>query len=292
MAIYRKRYLFCILYLMLIIPLSARGQSSVWNKDGDKRKKGQKTAKSVGKIKGFKEHLKNWGLDTNYSQALLLGGKLNSDGWSGSFYFVKKKTYRHKNFWQLHFSEIKHEKQTKQKSTKNNYPQFGNNSPYVFGKINNLYTLQVGFGKEHLLLPAVIDGNLSISFRYNLGLSLAMLKPYYLKLIYRENNGGTDTVQLEQHKYSLADTAAFLNPANIFGSSKWEKGLNQIDYVPGGYFEASLAIIPGKNKSFVQVVTLGVNAAFYSKPLTIMAEQEAYNWQASLFIGLAIGKRW
>jgi hypothetical protein len=89
-----------------------------------------------------------------------------------------------------------------------------------------------------------------------------MLKPYYLKLIYRENNGGTDTVQLEQHKYSLADTAAFLNPANIFGSSKWEKGLNQIDYVPGGYFEASVAITPGKNKNLFSDGNIGSERCF------------------------------
>ena len=56
------------------------------------------------------------------------------------------------------------------------YPQFGNALPFVYGKINNLYTLQVGFGNEKLLLPAVVDGNLSVSFRYSLGIGLAMLK--------------------------------------------------------------------------------------------------------------------
>ena len=35
-----------------------------------------------------------------------------------------------------------------------------------------------------------------------------------------------------------------------------------LQYVPGAYFEAAIAITPGKNKSFVQVITLGVNGAY------------------------------
>jgi hypothetical protein len=53
----------------------------------------------------------------------------------------------------------------------------------VFGKINNLYTLQIGCSKEQLLLPGVVEGNLSVSFRYGGGFCLALLKPYYLKVV-------------------------------------------------------------------------------------------------------------
>ncbi len=279
--------------MLLIAPGISKAQKSVWNSGKNaKETAGGKVAKTAGKLKSFKNHLQTWGLDTSYNSAFLAGGKLNSDGWSGSMYFVRRKSYKHSNVWQLHFSEIKHEKQTKQKSVKNNYPQFGNTTPYVFGKVNNLYTLQVGLGKENLLLPAVLNGNLSVSFRYTMGFSLAMLKPYYLKLIYLENNGGTDTVHLEHHKYSIADSGKFLDPNNIFGASAWDKGLNETSYVPGAYFETAIAIIPGRNKNFVQVVTLGINGAFYAKPLTIMADLKAYPWQVSLFAGLGIGKRW
>lgn len=282
--------LICI--FLLLTAHAANAQNSVWNSGKNAKKAtGEKVAKTKSRLKNFKTHLQTWGLDTNYNKAFLLGGKLNSDGWSGSLYIVTRKNYKYNNFWQLHFSEIKHEKQTRQKIAKNNYPQFGNASPYVYGKVNNLYTLQVGFGKEKLLLPTVMEGNISVSFRYNLGFSLAMLKPYYLKLIYLDNNTGIDTVHLEQHRYSNNDTGKFLNPDNIFGVARWDKGLAEIDYVPGGYLETAIAFIPGKNKNFIQVITLGINAAFYAKPLTIMAEQKAYPWQVSLFAGLAIGKR-
>jgi hypothetical protein len=70
------------------------------------------------------------------------------------------------------------------------------------------------------------------------------------------------------------------------------KGLGEITYVPGAYFQAAFAVTPGKNKSFVQVVTVGINAALYSETLPIMADQKAYPCEIALFAGLGIGKRW
>ena len=285
------KYFYCTyLLLFLLRHGTATAQTSVWGSGSTNTKSKTKDAKH--KAKDFKEHLQNWGLDTNYNHAFLIGGKLNSDGWSGSTYFVKRKSYKLNNFWQINFSEIKHDKQTKQTGSNSAFPELGSATPYVFGKINNLYTLQIGFGKEKLLLPAVLEGNLSVSYRYSAGFSLAMLKPYYLKLIYADYSTTPATAQLEQQKYTKADSALFLNTNTILGASKWSTGLDKIDCVPGAYFETAIAITPGKNKMFIEVITLGINAAYYEKTLAIMADQTAYPWQVSLFAGLTVGKRW
>ena len=285
----RSAYLrFLFLLLPLLICTRAISQSSVWNEQSIKKSASSKTAKAKKKVKGYKDHLFRWGLDTNYRHELLLGGKLNSDGWSGSIFYLRRKSATVNNVWQLSFSEIKHEKQIKQKAGTSAYPKLGKPTAYVFGKINNLYTLQIGFGKEKLLLPAVLEGNLSVSLRYGGGFSLAMLKPYYLKLAYADDSNNT-TVQ--QEKYNHEDSAKFLNRNFILGASKWGKGLDEITYVPGAYLEASIAIQPGKNKAFIQVITLGINAAAYTRSLPIMADQKAFPWQASLFAGLAVGTR-
>lgn len=285
-------YIRCIVVILLLLQ-AAKGnaQNSVWTSAKSAKKDAAgRAVKTTQRARKFKDHLQQWGLDTNYNHAFLIGGKLNSDGWSGSMYFVKRKSYNQSRVLQISFSEIKHEKETKQKGKTS--PGLGNATPYVFGKVNNLYTLQVGIGKEKLLLPAVLDGNLSVSMRYSVGVSLAMLKPYYLKLIYVDNNGTNDTTHSEQHRYSRADSARFLNPNTILGASTFSRSLPEIDYVPGVFFETAIAITPGKNKSFIQVITLGINAAYYTKALPIMADQKAYPWQASLFAGIGIGKRW
>jgi len=97
---------------------------------------------------------------------------------------------------------------------------------------------------------------------------------------------------MEEHKYSRTDSAVFLDEKKILGSSKFGKSLSELDYVPGAYFETALTITPGKNKAFVQVITLGISAAVYYKSLPIMQGQKAYPYQACLFAGLLIGKRW
>jgi hypothetical protein len=277
---------------VVLIPCMSSAQTSTWSSGSAKAGAAQKAASAKHKLKDFKKHLQEWGMDTSFNHTFLIGGKLNSDGWSGSMYLMKRKNYHVTNFWELSFSEIKHEKQIKQQGTNSAFPELGNTTPYVFGKINNLYTLQVGYGKEMLLLPAVMEGNISVSFRYSGGFSLAMLKPYYLKLIYTDYSTNPATAHLEQQKYSSSDSDLFLNTGTILGAASWSKGLGEITYVPGTYFQAAFAITPGKNKSFVQVVTLGINAALYAETLPIMADQKAYPWEVALFAGLGIGKRW
>lgn len=268
----------------------SEGQN-VWNNSATQTI-GKKSTSISKRIKDYKEHLQQWGLDPNYNHEVLVGGKVNTDGWSGSAYYLKRKGKLSNSLWQLQFSEIKHEKQIKQQGTNTAFPQLGNAGPYIFGKINNLYTLQLSYGREKLLLPDVLEGNISISFRYSGGLSLAMLKPYYLKLIYVDYTQPGDPATLKEERYTSSTSDHFLNSGDVLTASKWSKGLNEIQYVPGLFAEGCFAITPSKSKSFIQVITLGANVAYYSKQLPIMADQKAYSYQASLFAGLAFGKRW
>src|SRR5690606_7724449 len=98
-------------------------------------------------------------------------------------------------------------------------------------------------------------------------------------------------VTLEEHQYNGTEEA-FMKTGNKLGASPWTKGLDEMKYVPGAYAEAAVTIIPAKQTWFIQAITLGGNFAFYSKRLPIMAEIRALPWQGSLFVGLALGKRW
>jgi hypothetical protein len=269
----------------------ATAQKSIWDTPGKaSRGANEKIGKEKGKIKKWKEHLQQWGLDSNYKQQISLGAKLNTDGWTGLIYYQKRISSTRAHFFLLSFSEIKHEKQIKQQGTNKTFPELGNASPFVFGKINNLYTLQVGHGREMLLLPGVLEGNLSVSLRLQAGFSLAMLKPYYIKLIYADV--GNNTAYMQEEKYTVQNSDKFLTQDAILGASKWSKGLDAITYVPGGYCDAAIAIEPQKNKLFVQIITIGTQFALYTKSLPIMAERKAFPYAGSFYVGLTLGKRW
>ena len=277
---------------LFLISFNSYGQQSVW--EGNKEqlmKVEEKGKKQVGALKKWKKHIEEWGLDSNYNHALSLSGRLNTNGWSGGMYYLKQTGAGKKTIWQVHFSEIRHEKEIKQERTDNTFSYLGKNTAYIFGKINNAYTLQLGYGREQMLLPALLDGNMSISLRYSAGPALAMLKPYYLDLIYVEYLP-EQVAHIQTEKYSAANADHFLEPGSIRGKAAWSKGLGEIKYIPGAFAELAFAIEPDKPQSFVKTITIGGNIAFYSSKIEIMADRKAYPYQASFFVGLALGKRW
>lgn len=271
---------------------AATAQQSVW--EGGKEKMTsmkEKGSRQVGKVRQWKKHIQEWGLDSNYNHALSAGLRLNTNGWSGGMYYLRQQSAGHKVLWQVHFSGLIHEKEIKQQRSGTTYNYLAKNTPYSFGKINNAYTLQLGYGREQLLFPALLDGNLSLSLRYAAGPALALLKPYYLKLLYVAYTPD-EHAYMQVERYSESNAARFLNPAYVLGSEKWSKGLGETRFIPGLFAELAIALEPGKPQSFVKTITIGGNAAFYSSKIEIMAERKAYPYQASFFVGLAFGKRW
>lgn len=279
--------------MLLFSQVAAQKSAGVWDA-GQKgvRAVKKKTANKVSAFKAWKAHLQSWGLDSSYNQSLALGGRLNSDGWSSGLFYGHGNHHGQIAFWQLTFSEVKHEKEIKQQRANTAFPELGPGTPFIFGKINNLYLLQIGYGRERLLLPSVLEGNVSIGFRYNGGLSLAMLKPYYLKLIYLDYSVIPATAFEREESYSEENKERFLNNGLILGKGRWTKGLADMNYIPGLYAEAALTIIPRKSKAFMQKITLGINGAFYSNKLSILADGKSYPWRACLFAGLELGKHW
>ena len=284
-----KKVLLAWLVVTVIISPAAHAQN-VWSEANAKAK--NKSRKAVSKVKQLKDHIQQWGTEADFNKGLLLGGRLNTSGWSGGIYYLIKDNPGSHHIWQLHFSEIKHEKQIKQENIGVLPAKYGETTPYVFGKINNLYTLQIGYSKEQLLLPCVVEGNLSVNFRYGGGFSLALLKPYYLKVVKTDYSQPEPVSELIETKYTDSVAELFLERTRILGSSKWSKGVDETKLVPGIYLEAAFVIEPAPNKGLIQAVTLGVNGSVYTKSLPIMAELKAYNWSGSLFAGLALGKRW
>lgn len=277
------------LFFLVLLPAAAiHAQQDIWS-NSQKKTKGV-AANPLNRFQSWKKQLKNFGRDSSYRHAVSIGGSLNSNGWSGLIaYQQQKENKAGSTLWQLRFSEIKGEKEIKQQRDNSLLQQAGKSTPYIFGKSNNLYTLEIGLLLESLLLPAVLEGHISVGFRYGGGLSLALLKPYYLRLVYP---GPPGTYIVQEEAWQGSNEAYFLNTNAILGASRWRKGLDELQYVPGLFGTAALTIEPRKGKWFFQTVTLGVQGAVYVKELPVMVHQPARNFQGSLFAGLQLGKRW
>lgn len=213
------------------------------------------------------------------------GLRLNSDGWSlyTDYGTVKGKDprqidmFHNVRIWQLEFEEKKHAREYK--STSNNGT--GANS-YIYGKINNMYAVKLGWGVRSLVAGKPDPGTVSIHWVNAGGLAIGMLKPYYINVY-------SDPAAI---RYNEANKSNFLSQELIEGSAGFSKGLSEISFVPGGHFKSALHFDFAANRKGVAAVEAGMNIEYYSKEIQLMASEKATSAFFNIFLAVQFGKRW
>jgi len=215
----------------------------------------------------------------------LLGYKLNTDGGSFVYEHGKFSSLTKNKLWWIEIGERKDRKQQRL-TPPPFYDQYGNQyngNSYIYGKENNFYYIKWGVGQERLLGNKATKNGVAVSVLYGGGLSLGLLKPYYLKTV-------DSTGQLEDIKYNNNDTI-FLNTQYIFGYAGWSKGLNEIKLVPGLFARGALRFEFGHYKETISAVEVGVNAEYYTQNMPIMALIPAKNYFINGYISILFGER-
>lgn len=118
---------------------------------------------------------------------------------------------------------------------------------------------------------------------YQGGLSLGLLRPYYLDI-----NDPNNTQRAV--KYDSKDSTAFLF-GNIIGSSGLGKGWNELKLKPGIFLKTALRFDFGRYNEMVQALQIGLSAEAYSSKIP----QLVYTKQKQIFfqghIAFVFGKR-
>jgi hypothetical protein len=213
------------------------------------------------------------------------GLRLNSNGWSiyGDLGKVVTKDVRHIDmfhnvrFWQLEFSEKKDPKEYKSTSTLN-----GGGNSYIYGKINNMYAVKLGWGFRKMLVGKPDPGSVSIHWVNAGGLSLGLVKPYYINTISDPN----------AIKYADGYKETFLDQQLIEGNAGFSKGLSEMKIVPGGHFKSAMHFDFSANRKSVIGVETGFNVEYYSQQIQLMANEAPTSYFMDIFIAIQFGKRW
>ncbi len=283
------KFLLVLILLAGFVPIYAQPKE-VWKTANEKQERALKLKdKQTRRLKGWVKQAREWGLDNTYKQELSLGGNLHTNGIGGHLRYATNKGRTHRDIWLLQVRSVQHEKEIKQQRKGSIYRELGPFRPYNFGKINSILNLQLGYGKEQVLLPSVINENISIYGSLVGGASIIVQKPVYLNLIYTDSGGN---ISIQSERYSTENEALFLNNSRILGADKWSKGLGEAKIIPGIFLEPSLVFVPARNKAFLQKVYIGGNVAWNLRAASIMALHESSPFQASFFVGIGFGKRW
>lgn len=218
------------------------------------------------------------------------GLNFNSDGFGFTYEHGKYKTITKTNLWWISLGERKDPKQYKQSNaigvSGSSVVFFGNS--YIYGKQNNFYYLRVGFGQQKILGGKGNKNGVAVSAIYGGGLTLGLLKPYYVQI--QDNSGQGNGVK--DIKYSDTTAAKFLDPSLIIGGSGFGKGFGEIKYVPGVTGRLALRFDYGKYNETVSALEVGVNAEYYSKAVPILVGvNDNKKFFFNGYIALTFGRR-
>ena len=245
----KKLSLFAIV-LLVVIGSSAQ-DSTFSNQVTRKDRKEAKRKKAADAIRQAEEGV------LVYTKQSIFGIQLRTNGYGIFYELGKMKTNRKTNIYRIDFCEIKNHKE--EKLLGNNF--FGNS--FIYGKINYFYPLTLGFGQQYMLGQKGNKNGVAVSMVYNGGISLGLLRPYYVAV----NDPATGTNRTI--KYTEQDSALFLGNT-ITGGGGFGKGWNEIKVKPGAFAKFALRFDYGRFNESVNGLEIGVSSEVYASKIPIM----------------------
>jgi hypothetical protein len=189
------------------------------------------------------------------------------------------KTYFNSRIFELEIVSLKHPKQVRVIK-----PYYYNAKSFVYGKLNHVYVVRVGYGFKKLLNRKPYWGGVELRVLYMGGISCAIAKPVYL--YFRVPN---QTYTVEQ-KY---------NPDNplhgeefIYGRAPFSSGLGELKFYPGVFAKAGLNFEFGALNTKIRALEAGGTFEYFPIAIPIMAFNPAQNFILTFYINFSIGKRY
>ncbi|MBL7740380.1 MAG: hypothetical protein JNK14_14280 [Chitinophagaceae bacterium] len=213
-----------------------------------------------------------------YSKQSIFGVQLRTNGY-GAFYEIgRMKTNRKTTIYRIDLTESKNHKE--EKLAGGNF--FGNS--FIYGKINYFYPLTIGVGQQYILGQKGNKNGVAVSAIYNGGVSLGLLRPYYINAMDPQTN------EEKTIKYTTEDSAIFVGPT-ITGGAGFGKGWSEIKVKPGLFAKAAMRFDFGRFNESVNALEIGVSAEYYFSKIPIMLFQKDKNLFIQAHLAYLFGKR-
>ncbi|RFS24874.1 hypothetical protein DVR12_06710 [Chitinophaga silvatica] len=267
------------LYIIILLVLVFGGLSAQTTNSNAQNKKAEKEQRKLKRISIFKEQEEG---ENVFQRDFSLGGRLNTDGWSGFLEFGYRKSRKIVNYFQFEFSEKKSNKEVKT----NNAFAF-TQRPFIFGKQNNFYQAKLGVGQRYLIGGKGNKNGVEVDAIYYGGLSLGLLKPYYLNV--EDVNGNNTDI-----KYT-SNPDLFLAADKINGAAGFGKGWSDMSVVPGLHAKLGMRFDWAHFNEVVSALEVGMNAELYTKKIYIMVPdngEKAKQFFFNGYVSIQFGKRW
>lgn len=205
-----------------------------------------------------------------------------TQGFGFGFSFGKIKTIDNTNIWDFDAVSLTSLKQIKLVNT-----YFYNARPYVYGKLNNVFVIRGGYGREKRLFAKPYWGGVELRIKYIGGMSLALQKPYYYYVFL----AGANTTEPSFDDLSTRKFDDHENWAGIFGRAPFAEGITETTIAPGIHAKLALNFDIGKSKTILQAIEIGTIIEGFLPGVSIMADNRNQKLFCTLYLSYGFGSR-
>ena len=228
-----------------------------------------------------------------YRKEIAYEARIHNNGALIGVNIGKIKTYYKTNYYHLSIGYLKDPREKKQnRNLSFNFPN--RSRSFAFGKQNSVINLRAGVGSKVFLSEKAKRKGIAIGYDYNIGPSLALLKPYQLELIYELDGGGTNDREIRAESYSEENAEKFLNFNDIFGGAGYWNNFGELSIAPGIQGKLGLFFSMGAFDKTIKSLEVGIMGDIYIRKLPIMvATEEISNkpYFFNFYVKFLFGKR-
>jgi hypothetical protein len=215
--------------------------------------------------------------DLIFNKHNIFGLKLATDGYG--IFFEKGKFISTTKTRLLQF-ELNEKHSPKEKRLSTGDPFFG--SSVVDFKLNNFYEFKVAIGEERLIGGKGNKNGVAVSALYSGGLSLGIIKPYYITV---EDSVGN------QSQMTFTD---FINSPNAYaidGAAGFTVGWSHVSFKPGINAKAALRFDYARFNTSVTAIEAGMTGEFYFGKIPLVYDVPAKNFFINGYVAIMFGSR-
>ena len=196
--------------------------------------------------------------------------RLHEEGGAIAYNSGTIKSYHKTNYYHL---ELGYTKDPREK-TQTKISRLGRSGSFAFGKINSVINLRGGLGVKRYLSEKEKRKGLAVGYTYEIGPTVALLKPYYLDLIYVETIDERQVATVRSEKYSEENADKFLEEGSISDHSNFFRGFSELSARAGVQGKIGLHLDMGAYDKYVKAFETGVMFDLFTSKVPIMLETE------------------
>lgn len=219
-----------------------------------------------------------------YNKQWVMGAKLYNDGMSAFYEWGKKKTPYKGNIYIVELGTRK--ASNEYKVSYEDIGFFG--KPYIYAKQNVFLTTKIGFGQQYIIGGKANKNGVAVMAVYGGGISLGLLKPYYIEKTDPLNN---ENLTIKWQGDESRNDTLFLDQSTLSSSAGFFKGFNEIKIRPGLFAKTGLRFDYGRYNEIVSAIECGINVEYYFSEMPIMVNNQAKTFFANVYVGFEFGRR-